>query len=107
MSTADAILKHLAEILERAEKATPGEWDFLSHGEVVSVETGDSVCMVCLRHGVEDTKFIAAAKTDVPALARALRRAVVLWRGAHSMGDQAAGEMLEHTAHALNIKGAE
>lgn len=82
----------IAEIAERAAKATPGPWemddDFSRHhmhydeGErhVVSIETGSAICGTT--HGWENpnqspanAEFIAHARSDVPALLMALRTA--------------------------------
>jgi len=70
----EAVRKRLAEIRERAEKATPGEWR-LSGCDWIwsrpgSVEIGIMNCTTpsseskCLENG----QFIAASRTDVPAL---------------------------------------
>lgn len=56
------------ESLERAEKATEGPWE--ASCDTVSVP--DQV--ICYTHN-NDEEFIAHARTDVPELARRLKRA--------------------------------
>lgn len=50
----------------RADKATPGPWYAGADADVRSDEKADAVCVIDLR---DDNAFIAAARSDVPALA--------------------------------------
>jgi hypothetical protein len=74
----------LREIEERAEKATSGPWMYGCGTSTVLCETGivrtedrEAILVNCGRgsgsESQEDGEFIAASRTDVPALTKALR----------------------------------
>lgn len=67
--------------LERAEKATPGNWDVHDGGEYWDIQGPEGLVVSCGREGEvtvgwEDAEFIAHARTDLPELARRLKRAI-------------------------------
>jgi hypothetical protein len=70
--------KLATEALERAEKATPGDWIDLpketpkSHRRVVAGVSGMHEHHVALVGTDDNADFIAAARTDVPTLAHAV-----------------------------------
>jgi hypothetical protein len=68
----------LDTISKRAEAATPGPWEFENRPDNQFVNAGN--INICALAGIfahtEDFQFIAAARTDVPALDKALRRAM-------------------------------
>lgn len=88
------LLTKLTEIEQRAEKATPGPWEadgaFCSETKTTTraiyhrpkpyhivevVESADNFGGECI-HRKEDQEFIAASRTDIPTLTKALRRAI-------------------------------
>lgn len=74
------------ECLERAKKATEGPWSTLEEGDEVHaisfVEAcGDPLHIALSTHTEYDADFISHARTDVPELARRLKRACETLRG--------------------------
>lgn len=68
--------EQLDEIEERAAAATPGPWRVDGYAIAAEVDT-DSFLEVCSFRGNyadEDMPFVAAARTDVPALVAEVRR---------------------------------
>jgi len=65
----------LREIEARAEAATPGPWEIgvAVHAGVVAFN-GDDISYVCATSD-RNKPFIAASRTDIPALSKALREA--------------------------------
>lgn len=71
----------LEEIEQRANAATPGPWIETHHFPRFNIRKGDANgrCIASTsddQEGELDMRFIIAARTDVPALVKALRRAV-------------------------------
>ena len=83
----------LARIRKRADAATPGPWG--ADGHVIDAQTGPGNCPGCsgipspahepaclyseiAGAGEQDAEFIAAARTDVPALLDALEKVLEL-----------------------------
>jgi hypothetical protein len=67
-------LERLEEIEARAEQATPVPWIKLyAIGQLCSVESASGNVAVAMSN--EDCAFVISARTDVPALCRALREA--------------------------------
>lgn len=70
-----------AAALERAEKATPGEWSTLGEEcEVHAIEfaegDGDPLHICESVNNKDNAEFIAHARTDIPAFAKALSEAI-------------------------------
>lgn len=74
--------ERLKIIEQRCEKATPGPWTngstkgacvYVQNGKRIVFGVNESVPGFCRD---EDGVFIAASRTDVPALCRALRKAI-------------------------------
>lgn len=75
------ITDRLNEIEARANAATKGPWSTFGRGTVVGTADKDGwrnyvVCSCSLSPGIANANFVAAARTDVPALCAAVRRAV-------------------------------
>lgn len=101
----------LSAIAERAEKATPGPWEAISVGGIQSDygvqregTKGDPIVGGWLWR--EEAEFIAAARTDVPALLEEVQRlregiqsVITLWsvedREAHVLADALQGLLSE------------
>lgn len=72
----------LTEIEERAKKATSGPWVYMDDAEPYSgtVLTADEAVRICetpqLDDRLDDMEFIAHARTDIPALCKALRESM-------------------------------
>jgi hypothetical protein len=68
----------LIDIEERANKATPGPWDYRIFNDGYSVEQQldvQQIVLTCgLKNGADNSAFIAHARTDVPWLVSELRR---------------------------------
>lgn len=83
MSDAKGLELDLDAIEKRAAEATPGPWEVRSSSIAVKDDKAPYVCTVPGRHSVPqwatwmrcNGPFIAAARTDVPALVAALREA--------------------------------
>lgn len=74
-------LAALQELVELAEKATPGPWENSGDGWILDVpadpEEGAFICqMVELHSGELNNKFICAARNAMPALSRLLEAGV-------------------------------
>lgn len=65
--------ERLAEILERAEAATPGPWR-IDGRRVVYERDGWSEMVTPILHVSADATFIAHARTDVPELVAEIER---------------------------------
>ena len=64
----------LAEIEARTRAATPGPWDWVDYGEVITRDEHDSIAMAMeTTMGHTNAAFIAHARTDIPALLSHLR----------------------------------
>ena len=79
-----AIESRLAEIRARAEAATDGPWEWAAHttvdGDKWSVFHGESTSALAMNNDgwAPDAEFIAASRTDLPALLAAVEAVMAL-----------------------------
>ena len=74
--------KELAEIEQRTEKATPGPWSAVEHGNTIKshaiVAVNKDISIVPIAAGIspktENATFIAHSRTDIPTLLAEIRR---------------------------------
>lgn len=72
------IQDRLSEIEGRANKATPSYWDwtYIYSGEVVISAGVNGQTTLGIMRDIEDAKFVASSRTDIPKLVKALRVAI-------------------------------